>query len=141
MVQPDLYIYGNDQFLPLHCKELVLDIKTTFRKDKFFAGFFKKLINLQMQETFFSKNINMGLKFTGSKFETKFDILIAVAVTDIRSRSLKFGKIFCFYRYKISKARASGIRCTFEFPGRVNLSGPSLYCTWLYGQNQPVQQG
>ena len=31
--------------------------------------------------------------------------------------------------------RKSGSRSTFEFPSRVNLSGPSLYCTWLYGQD------
>ena len=32
----------------------------------------------------------------------------------------------------------TGSRSTFEFPSRVYLSGPSLYCT---GQDQPVQQG
>ena len=30
---------------------------------------------------------------------------------------------------------------TFEFPSQVNLSGPRLYCTLLYGQDYPVQQG
>ena len=36
---------------------------------------------------------------------------------------------------KISFVPATGSRSTFEFPSRVNLSGPSLYCTLLYGQD------
>ena len=30
---------------------------------------------------------------------------------------------------------STGSRSTFEFPSRVNLSGPGLYFTWLYGQD------
>ena len=39
----------------------------------------------------------------------------------------------------ISNESHMGSRSTFEFPSWVNLSGPSLYCTWLYGQEQAVQ--
>ena len=38
-----------------------------------------------------------------------------------------------------SRNYIKGSRSTFKFPSRVNLSGPSLYCTQLYGQDQ--QQG
>ena len=35
----------------------------------------------------------------------------------------------------------TGSRSTFEFPSRVKLSSPSVHCTQLCGQDQPVQQG
>ena len=42
---------------------------------------------------------------------------------------------FLFKRFEKNGEYDTGSRSTFELPRRVNLSGPSLYCTWLYGQD------
>ena len=45
------------------------------------------------------------------------------------------------YMKRWIKGGGTGSRSTFKFPSRVNLSGPCLYGTSLYGQDYPVQQG
>ena len=54
--------------------------------------------------------------------------------------SIAFLNVICQYEFielKLYFPHCS--RSTCEFPSRVNLSGPSLYCIQLYGQDQPVQ--
>ena len=54
--------------------------------------------------------------------------------TGYPQRKTTVQSFYCLF----SSIHTTGSRSTFEFPSRVNLSGPSLYCT---GQDQPVQQG